>query len=127
MKDYSNDLTQLFPDFDGEDGECGPTMLPTESIEEKEDAKPIRGGDLFKLIEGQGYKCAYSGRDLAPETASLDHMVPVSRGGSHDLSNIRIVHREVNVAKGTMRLEDFVAMCRDVASYFSESMQTHST
>lgn len=34
--------------------------------------------------------------------------------GAHDMSNVHIVHAEVNTAKGTMGMERFIQVCRDV-------------
>jgi hypothetical protein len=79
---------------------------------------------LLGLIENQGYRCAMTGRQLTPETASLDHKVPLSRGGVHAIENIWIVHDDVNRAKGTMTAEEFVALCREVVSY-QEGVQPH--
>jgi 5-methylcytosine-specific restriction endonuclease McrA len=70
---------------------------------------------ILKLIESQHYRCALSGRELTPETASLDHAIPLSRGGAHDITNVQCLDYRVNAAKGTMTVEEFVAMCCDVA------------
>jgi 5-methylcytosine-specific restriction endonuclease McrA len=70
---------------------------------------------IMGMIETQGFRCALSGRQLTPETASLDHIVPLSRGGTHDRSNLWVVDQHVNTAKGTLTVDEFVAMCRDVA------------
>ena len=72
---------------------------------------------LVALLESQKFKCAITGRPLTPETASIDHRVAVSRGGSNTMPNIQIVHREVNQAKRAMSMEDFIAMCREVVAY----------
>jgi 5-methylcytosine-specific restriction endonuclease McrA len=72
---------------------------------------------VLKMIESQSYRCAISGVDLTPETATLDHRTPLSRGGQHDIGNSWIVHKNVNAAKGTMLMEEFVQMCRDVVAH----------
>jgi 5-methylcytosine-specific restriction endonuclease McrA len=72
---------------------------------------------IMEMIEHQQFRCALSNRELTPETASLDHIVPLSRGGSHDLSNLWVVDHKVNTAKGTLTVEEFVSLCRDVAAY----------
>lgn len=72
---------------------------------------------IMTLIESQQYRCALSGRELTPETASLDHALPLSRGGLHDISNVQVLEFRVNAAKGTMTVEEFVAMCCDVADH----------
>jgi 5-methylcytosine-specific restriction endonuclease McrA len=73
---------------------------------------------LRRLLESQGYKCAYSGVALTPKTTSLDHCKPLCDGGDHSIENVRFVEREVNRAKGAMSLTEFVAMCRRVTATF---------
>jgi len=79
--------------------------------------KTITAKQVLELVKQQGYRCPISNRELTPETASLDHIVPLGRGGDHDISNVWIVHHEVNSAKGTLTLEEFVAMCRDIVRH----------
>jgi 5-methylcytosine-specific restriction endonuclease McrA len=82
-------------------------------------AKPetIKAGELVSLLRKQEYRCAYSGRELTPETASIDHTLPISRGGPNDIGNIAIVHMDVNTAKSSMTLAEFVALCREVVAW----------
>ena len=82
---------------------------------------------IMELIERQKFRCALSGRELTPETASLDHILPLSRGGTHDISNLCVVHHHVNAAKGTMTVDEFVAMCREVAAYGDKITQVVSS
>ncbi|MYW28291.1 hypothetical protein GT040_03150 [Streptomyces sp. SID2119] len=35
-----------------------------------------------------------------PESASVDHVVPLSRGGSHTMANVRTAHLGCNLSKG---------------------------
>ena len=77
----------------------------------------ITAGFLLKLIESQDYRCALTGRELTPETATLDHKHPQAEGGDHERENVWWIHEDVNRAKGTMSTEDFIRLCRDVASY----------
>lgn len=69
---------------------------------------------LLALLESQSYRCAFSGRDLTPEQCSLDHKIPISRGGLHVIDNCALVTPEINSAKGSMTADEFIAMCRDV-------------
>ena len=69
---------------------------------------------VLKLLEDQQYRCALTGRPLEPQTACLDHILALSCGGVHTLSNIQVLHREVNRAKGTLSNDEFVAMCGEV-------------
>lgn len=78
---------------------------------------------ILAMLEKQGFRCAISGRQLTPESASLDHIVPLARGGEHDLSNVWIVDHVVNTAKGTLTVEEFVAMCRDITNHHAANAQ----
>ncbi len=77
----------------------------------------VTAKQILELIQNQGYRCALSGRVLTPETASLDHIVPLSRGGEHALANIWAVDFQVNNAKGTLTVEEFVALCQEVTAF----------
>ena len=68
--------------------------------------------NLRKLLEQQGYRCALTGEELTPDDCSLDHIVPVSKGGSHHMDNVQLVTRAANWAKGSMTMDEFLSMCR---------------
>ena len=76
----------------------------------------VTSGKILEMVKRQHYRCAITGRDLTPETATLDHIVPLSRGGLHKLDNVWVVHRDVNMMKGTLVYDEFVALCRDVVA-----------
>lgn len=81
----------------------------------------LKASDIRELLERQGYKCALTGRELTPDVASLDHIIPIARGGSNTIGNVQVLHKDVNSAKGVMLQADFVAMCREVAKHFDKS------
>lgn len=71
---------------------------------------------IMQMIEQQEFKCSLSDRTLTPESASLDHIVPLARNGTHDISNLCVVDQQINAAKGTMTVDEFVTMCCDVVA-----------
>lgn len=77
----------------------------------------ITAKQVLELVKRQRFRCAISGRELTPETASLDHIVPLARGGPHAIENVWVVDHQVNSAKGTLSLDEFVALCRDVVAH----------
>ncbi len=79
---------------------------------------------ILHVIEHQARRCALSGRQLVPEEASLDHVLPLSRGGKHTLDNIQILHRDVNRAKSTLTNPEFIALCREVVAWVDRSPHT---
>jgi len=77
----------------------------------------ISAKQVMAMVERQQFRCAISGRELTPETASLDHITPLSREGKHELGNVWAVDHQINTAKGTLSVDEFVAMCRDVVRH----------
>lgn len=73
--------------------------------------KPTRK-KLEALIEKQEYKCAITGLLLTPDTASCDHIVAIKKGGQNAMSNIQVVHKDVNRIKGTLSMEELQHWCR---------------
>jgi hypothetical protein len=77
----------------------------------------VTGRQIAELLKRQQYRCAYTGDDLTPDTASLDHVVPLQRGGEHAIANMAVVRHDVNMAKGTMTRDEFLSMCRAVVAH----------
>lgn len=55
----------------------------------------ISTANVLELIERQNFRCALTGRLLTTDTASLDHIVPLTQGGKHEISNVQALHRTV--------------------------------
>jgi len=75
---------------------------------------PVSTDNVLRLLERQRYRCALTGRRLTPQTAALDHIVPIRRGGEHAIENTQVLHKDVNRAKGALTSEEFLAVCREV-------------
>ena len=71
---------------------------------------------LERILKAQKYRYFLTGRPLTPSDVSVDHLVPLSRGGSQDVSNLRLVTRGANHAKSNLLLQEFVELCRDVVA-----------
>ncbi len=78
---------------------------------------PINIANVLQLLEWQSYRCALTGRQLTPETASLDHIVPVRDGGKHVMENVQVLHKDINRAKSTLALDQFIQLCREVVEH----------
>lgn len=103
------------------EGNAGCVRSPMESRKQRNlEAKQrlqINREQLVKLIEDQEYKCRLSGIELTPNTASLDHVIPVSKGGEHVVSNVAWVHSEINRMKGQLSVDEFISLCVKVAQH----------
>jgi 5-methylcytosine-specific restriction endonuclease McrA len=83
----------------------------------------VNTANVLRLLAYQQYRCALTGRKLTPDSASLDHIVPVRDGGLHRIENTQVLHKNVNKAKSTLTNEEFIQLCRDVCS----ALGAHST
>jgi len=77
----------------------------------------VTAARLLDLLRSQDFRCALSGVELTPKTAQLDHRIPISKGGKHDMTNVWFLHKEVNRAKNTATEQAFIAMCRRVIQW----------
>jgi len=80
-----------------------------------DDDEGVTSSRLLGMIEAQEFKCRLSGHPLTVDNAALDHIVPISKGGEHSMSNVQVLHAEVNRMKGTLDQSRFVALCRMVS------------
>jgi len=71
--------------------------------------------ELCFLWKRQRGKCALTGRRLSRDNSEIDHIVPLSRGGSDEISNLRWLHKDVNQAKRSLSDDEFITMCSEVA------------
>lgn len=77
--------------------------------------------DAASLWKKQKGICALTGRKLTKDNAELDHIIPKSKGGLHDITNLRWLVHEVNRVKRNLFDLDFIKLCNDVV-YFSQRL-----
>lgn len=75
-------------------------------------AKLAAGGthtaeDIFDIARQQRYRCAYCPARICAATWETDHIIAVIRGGSNDRSNLQLLCRPCNRAKGAKDPIDF--------------------
>ena len=74
--------------------------------------------DVATLYELQSGRCALSGWHIGwsevgwNHTASLDR---IDNSTGYTINNIQIVHKSVNMARGTLSVEEFVDMCKAIS------------
>lgn len=84
------------------------------------DAKPtgpVSTENVLQLLKFQEHRCALTGRQLTPDLASLDHVIPIRIGGEHAIENTQVLHRDVNRAKGTLTNDEFLQLCSEVVAH----------
>ena len=65
----------------------------------------ITRAKLDHLFEDQRGRCAYCGRDLSDK--HLDHIVPISRGGTHTMGNLVWACPRCNLSKGDKLISEW--------------------
>jgi 5-methylcytosine-specific restriction endonuclease McrA len=56
-----------------------------------------------------GFRCAYCHTELSDFNVSIDHIVPLSKGGSNSIGNINPCCRTCNSSKNDLDLEEWLA------------------
>ena len=107
-----------------------PVVKKPRKVVEKRERERIRkigrADVLLQRITENGFKCEYSGLPLTVTNMQLDHIVPVSDGGSSRLSNVAVVHRDINKMKGSMSLERFIELCKCIVKREAEILAMHA-
>jgi 5-methylcytosine-specific restriction endonuclease McrA len=59
-------------------------------------------------LEEYNYRCAYCGCELNTETITIDHMIPIVRGGTNYIDNLVPACRSCNSRKHTKTAEEYL-------------------
>lgn len=75
-------------------------------------------GDVLAMQQG-GWFCHYCGKPIIKRinhnmanSATVDHMHPISKGGSNSLRNMVLACHPCNAEKGNMLYQDFIRRIR---------------
>ncbi len=60
-----------------------------------------------RLMRRQDNTCVYCGYRRIATSLDIDHIIPVVRGGSNDMSNLQVICRRCNQRKGLQTDEEF--------------------
>ena len=94
----------------------GPVRVPTVIVCARYDKVPLRrpqfSARAVRLRDGN--RCQYTGRLLGPGEGSLDHVLPVSRGGANTFENVVWSDRRVNNRKANRTPEEAGLRLRSV-------------
>lgn len=57
---------------------------------------------IRSLAERDGQECFYCGKEMEVNTETLEHMLPINKGGNNHLANLALCHKECNELAGHM-------------------------
>ncbi len=80
------------------DSNVGASLLPSKRT-------PISKGKRFEIFKRDGFTCIYCGR-IPPEVVlHVDHVIPVSKGGTGEDHNLVTSCKECNIGKGAKSID----------------------
>ena len=66
-------------------------------------------GEWNSKLEEYNYRCAYCGCELDTDIITIDHVIPISRGGPNYIENLVPACRSCNSKKHTKTADEFLA------------------
>lgn len=70
-----------------------------------EKRKPLKPSMRFQVMDRDGFRCVYCGTSSDEETLHVDHVTPVSKGGTDDASNLATACETCNLGKSARLLK----------------------
>lgn len=65
--------------------------------------RPTERISMAKLVARDSNQCGICGKGPDAKPWSIDHILPVSKGGTHTYANVRITHLRGNIARGNRK------------------------
>ena len=99
--------------------EMGDLLLGTEIKEDGHLTKNFTTQDVLNKF-GDNPVCYLTGTPIdlnKPETYHFDHVIPASKGGTNDLSNLEICLKEANNAKNDLNLSELYSLCESILNH----------
>ena len=59
---------------------------------------------LKEILIRDGYRCHLCGGSVKPKEVSFDHLIPISKGGSHTKKNVAVAHLRCNLERGAGKI-----------------------
>ncbi len=92
----------------------------TRSKQEEEAKFVFRASHFYELLEKQSYRCALTGRTLTPENTSAEHIMPLRKGGKHEIENIYLIDDSVAKLKRYFTEEEVIQLAGEILKYRQE-------
>lgn len=78
------------------------------NITGKREMKREHSREVFLRTFGHEHKCAYCNQNLIPGTLTIDHVVPLQKGGSFHIDNCVAACVKCNNSKGASLVEEMI-------------------
>lgn len=96
MEKYCKSCGRVFKDSDFK-------LCPycSNQLSTREGRQPIPSKLRHKVFKRDGYRCVECGASKDETTLEIDHIIPVSKGGTNDFNNLQTLCKACNRGKGT--------------------------
>ena len=71
------------------------------------------------VLSAYGFKCRYCGCALSSDSTHIDHAIPLSRGGSTTIANLRAACSKCNLEKGDKTEDEYMKILSRRAAAFA--------
>ncbi|TGL76902.1 HNH endonuclease [Leptospira jelokensis] len=72
----------------------------------------LRAGHIRKLLNDQNFRCFISGLELTYENVEIEHIIPLSKGGKHELTNLCLIDKSLKELKRFKTKEEIIKLCK---------------
>ncbi|MCW7491997.1 HNH endonuclease [Leptospira sp. 2 VSF19] len=72
----------------------------------------LRAGHIRKLLNDQNFRCFVSGIPLTYENVEIEHIIPLSKGGKHELVNLCFIDKSLKELKRFKTKEEIIELCK---------------
>jgi 5-methylcytosine-specific restriction enzyme A len=103
VRDWINQANTQQSKLEAKSSETRQMPVKTRSNQQKR-SRYISSSDRVSVLTRDGYRCGFCGRTSQQVELEVDHIIPFSKGGSNDLSNLQTLCFDCNRGKGARRL-----------------------
>lgn len=88
--------------YKGKDSKAKFCMFCATPLEKRESRIPFSKNIRDKVFKRDGYRCVRCGASNKEKRLEVDHIIPISRGGTNDIDNLQTLCWECNKDKGAV-------------------------
>lgn len=92
-----------------------PVITAPKQVQENCERIQFSKSDRKKLLNKYSYICPLCNKAILEGEETIDHIIPISRGGSNDISNLRPVHEKCNMLKGNLLDGEMMELINDIS------------
>lgn len=93
------------------------STMVSEPVVLKTKRRPFTQKERLDIYVRDKGRCGICGKFVSPEEYTVDHIIPLSRGGTYEYGNLQCTCRRCNLMKADALPEDFIDIVAKVMKY----------